>query len=127
MSTLLFIYFLVLGMFWFVTGMFVLIDDEEGCYYVNAAVMGDQWKKADLNGWIKMVWLSILWPLYVTYLIIRYCSIPIIKFIWEALKFIFRVLIGNCPADPNGSVAAQRSSFRHGKSAVKLANSLSKL
>jgi len=93
MSTLLFIYFLVLGMFWFATGMFVLIDDEEGCYYVNAAVMGDQWKKADLNGWIKMVWLSILWPLYVTYLIIRYCSIPIIKFIWEALKFIFKVLI----------------------------------
>lgn len=92
METVLFIYFLILGMFWFATLFWILIDDE-GCYYVNAAVMGDRWTKADLNGWVKMVWLSIFWPLYVTYLLIRYCSIPIIKFIWSALKFGFNVLI----------------------------------
>lgn len=93
MGTFLLIYFIFFGMFWMVTGMFALIDDDEGCYYVNAIITGDEWKKPDLNGWIKMVWLTILWPLWVTYLFFRYAFIPLLKFLWKSLIFMFKVLI----------------------------------
>lgn len=93
MSTILFIYFIFLVMFWTVTGIFVLIDDTEGCYYVNYIINRDEWKKPDLNGWIKMVWLTILWPIWVTYLFFRYAFIPILKFLWKALIFMFKFLI----------------------------------
>lgn len=93
MGTFLLIYFIFLGMFWMVTGMFVLIDDDEGCYYVNYIINKDEWKKPDLNGWIKMTWLTIIWPIWVTYLFFRYGFIPVLKFFWKSLIFMFKVLI----------------------------------
>ena len=86
------IYIIILIVFWLATLFWLLVDDE-GCYYVNAIVMGDEYTKADLNGWIKMVWISIFWPIYLIYLYLRYGFIPSIKFLWKALIFIFKFLI----------------------------------
>lgn len=92
MGIILFIYFLILGMFWFHT-LFWLLLDKGNCYYVNTIVMGDEYDEADLNGWIKMVWLSIFWPIYVLYLYLRYGFIPTVNFLWKTLIFIFKFLL----------------------------------
>ena len=92
MWNILIIYFIILGLFWLAT-LFWLLIDEGDCYYVNAIVMEDEYDKADLNGWIKMVWISIFWPIYLIYLYLRYGFIPTVKFLWKALIFIFKFLL----------------------------------
>lgn len=92
MEAILFIYYLILSMFWVATLFWLLIDDGN-CYYVNAIVMGDEDDEADLNGWIKMVWLSIFWPIYVLYLYLRYGFIPTVNFLSKTLIFIFKFLL----------------------------------
>ena len=79
-------------MFWLATLSWLLIDEGD-CYYVNAIVNGDDEIKADITGWIKMVWISIFWPIYLLYLYLRYGFIPTVKFLWKAIIFIFKFLL----------------------------------